>query len=114
MGVELTERSSKNKTHTYHITMLGKALQFSSRNLRTFGRGRDRFGIRVHNPHFPNGYVPNYMRFAVWLSFYLGTTFTTHCIHSGTQAKYRDIRNTEMYFLQHGCPIKEGYKNWEE
>merc|ERR1712110_217826 len=44
----------------------------------------------------------------------LGTVGITHLIHSGTNAKYAEIRNTEMYAVMKGCPIKEGYKNWEE
>jgi len=63
---------------------------------------------------FPKGYIPNPTRFAVFLSLYFGTIGMTHFIHSGTNAKYSEIRNTEMYAVMKGCPIKEGYKNWEE
>merc|ERR1712045_817732 len=94
--------------------MFSKALQTSLRGMRTMGRGRERPQTRLHNPMFPKGHLPNSWRFAVWASFYFGTVGITHFIHSGTQGKYRDIRNTEMYAVEKGCPIKEGYKNWEE
>merc|ERR1712071_373849 len=58
--------------------------------------------------------VTSQTRFAVVLSLYFGTIGMTHFIHSGTNAKYSEIRNTEMYAVMKGCPIKEGYKNWEE
>merc|ERR1712154_345236 len=84
------------------------------RGMKTFGRSRERPQTRLHNPMFPKGYLPNSYRFAVFVSLYCATVVTTHTIHSGTQAKYAEIRNTEMYAVMKGCPIKEGYKNWEE
>merc|ERR1711979_99824 len=77
--------------------MFSKALQTSLRSMRTFGRSRDRPQTRIHNPMFPKGYLPNGVRFAVFCSLYLGTVGLTHFIHSGTNAKYSEIRNTEMY-----------------
>merc|ERR1712117_16205 len=96
------------------IIMFNRVLAHSIRGMRTFGRSRDRPQTRIHNPMFPKGYLPNGVRFAVFCSLYLGTVGLTHFIHSGTNAKYSEIRNTEMYAVMKGDPIKEGYKNWEE
>merc|ERR1712050_257993 len=115
MGTHLKSLKSNLQRKSYIICiMFNRVLAHSLRSMRTFGRSRDRPQTRIHNPMFPKGYMPNSYRFAVFCSLYLGTVGITHLIHSGTNAKYAEIRNTEMYAVMKGCPIKEGYKNWEE
>merc|ERR1712036_34154 len=111
MGL-ISRVSSRTYREVSTTTTMFKLLQISGRGLRVMGRQRERYTCKPEHAFAPKGYVPNYIRFMVFCSFYFGTAFTTHCIHSTTNAKYKEIRNTEMYALMKGCPIKEGYKQW--
>merc|ERR1712066_111530 len=114
MGTHL--QSLKSNLQITNNNMAGLFLNTITRGVKTFGRSRVRSGYRFAHPLVcgDKAYIPNYIRFMVWMSFVFGMTGMTHFIHSGTNAKYSEIRNTEMYQLKKGCPIKEGYKNWEE
>merc|ERR1712191_40517 len=107
---------SRVSSRTYRDdVMLNRVLQYSVRGMRHFGRNRERPNKRPQTHALVSkGHVPNYMRAAVWLSFYLGMNGMLHTIHSGTNRKYAKIRrDADSYNMATGCPIREQYKNWK-